>query len=107
MKKKSRSAFELRNLVRPALASLDQGEGVAAEQVFKRLEAKYAAMAGAEMGPSKSRTVSELRRLVEEGIASGASLDAEPVFVRLRAKYGSVSKRKRGTKRRGSSTAKR
>ena len=36
---------ELRKLVLPALASLDRGEGVPAEHVFKRLEAKYAAMA--------------------------------------------------------------
>ncbi len=28
-----------------------------------------------------------LRRLVQEGIASGPSIDAEIVFVRLRAKY--------------------
>jgi antitoxin ParD1/3/4 len=35
---------ELRKLVRPALASLDRGEGVPADDVFARLKAKYAAM---------------------------------------------------------------
>jgi antitoxin ParD1/3/4 len=34
----------------------------------------------------------ELRRLVQEGIESGPSLDAETVFARLRAKYGSKKK---------------
>ena len=29
----------------------------------------------------------ELRRLVEEGVASGASVEAEPVFTRLLQKY--------------------
>ncbi|MGD0190604.1 MAG: type II toxin-antitoxin system ParD family antitoxin [Rhizomicrobium sp.] len=36
---------ELRRLVQEGIASLDRGEGIPAEQVFKRLEAKYSAMA--------------------------------------------------------------
>ena len=32
----------------------------------------------------------ELRRLVEEGVASGASVEAEPVFTRLRQKYDAL-----------------
>ena len=35
---------ELRRLVREGIASLDRGEGIPAEQVFKRLKAKYSAM---------------------------------------------------------------
>ena len=33
--------------------------------------------------------VEDLRRLVQEGIDSGPSIDAETVFARLRAKYAS------------------
>jgi antitoxin ParD1/3/4 len=36
---------ELRRLVQEGIASLDRGEGIPAEQVFKRLRAKYSAMA--------------------------------------------------------------
>jgi antitoxin ParD1/3/4 len=32
--------------------------------------------------------IDELRRLVQEGIDSGPSVDADAVFARLRAKYG-------------------
>jgi antitoxin ParD1/3/4 len=35
----------------------------------------------------ESLDVEELRRLVQEGIDSGPSIDAETVFARLRAKY--------------------
>ena len=35
----------------------------------------------------------ELRRLVQEGISSGPSVDAELVFSRLRAKYAAMSDR--------------
>jgi len=36
--------------------------------------------------------IEDLRRLVEEGIASGPSVDAESVFARLRAKYTKIAK---------------
>jgi antitoxin ParD1/3/4 len=36
---------EFRKRLRDAIASLDRGEGIPAEKVFARLEAKYAAMA--------------------------------------------------------------
>ena len=39
---------EFRKRLRDAMDSLDRGEGIPAEQVFARLEAKYAAMAKAQ-----------------------------------------------------------
>lgn len=36
----------------------------------------------------------ELRRLIQEGIDSGPSVDAEMVFSRLRAKYAAMSNKK-------------
>ncbi len=36
---------DLRQLVAPALEALDRGEGIPAEEVFRRLKAKYATLA--------------------------------------------------------------
>ncbi len=37
-----------------------------------------------------SLEIDELRRMVNEGVASGPSIDAGTVFARLRAKYGAM-----------------
>jgi antitoxin ParD1/3/4 len=91
---------ELRKLVLPALASLDRGEGIPAEQVFDRLKSKYEKMVAAKARLSKSKTDVDLRRLVEEGLASGPSLDVEEVFSRLSNKLATGSKKARATKKR-------
>jgi antitoxin ParD1/3/4 len=54
MKTRELSPEELKELIRPALASLDRGEGVPADEVFKRLKAKYKRMAAMKSRKSES-----------------------------------------------------
>ena len=65
-------------------AAVEQGEYATTSEVIRealrdwRLKRKVEAL-----------DVEDLRRLVQEGIDSGPSIDAETVFARLRAKYAS------------------
>jgi hypothetical protein len=53
MKKSDLSPEELKELILPAIASLDRGEGIPAEEVFKCLEARYRRMAAMTSRKSK------------------------------------------------------
>ena len=46
---------DLRRMVKVGLDQLDRGEGIPAEQVFDRLEKKYAAMARAQQTKKRKR----------------------------------------------------
>jgi antitoxin ParD1/3/4 len=67
--------------------AVEQGEYATTSEVIRdalrdwRLKRKVEAM-----------EIVELRRLVDDGIASGPSVDAENVFARLLAKYGGQPK---------------
>ncbi|HEX5320121.1 MAG TPA: type II toxin-antitoxin system ParD family antitoxin [Stellaceae bacterium] len=70
--------------VREAVAS--GGYASVSEVVEDALRSWQAERQGDEMD------IEELRRLVQEGIDSGPSVDGEAVFARLRAKYARMAK---------------
>jgi hypothetical protein len=53
MKAGEHSSEELKELILPAIASLDRGKGIPAEEVFKCLEARYRRMAAMTSRKSK------------------------------------------------------
>ena len=77
-----------RDMISDVKAAVDQGEYATTSEVIRdalrdwRLKRKVEAL-----------DVEDLRRLIQEGIDSGPSVDAETVFARLRAKYAPKKKR--------------
>jgi antitoxin ParD1/3/4 len=50
------STADLKKKIAEGIASLDRGEGIPAEEVFSRLEAKYAAMAKARKKAKRAKS---------------------------------------------------
>ena len=78
------------DMVADVKAAVAQGEYATTSEVIRdalrdwRLKRKVEAL-----------DIEDLRRLVQEGISSGPSVDAETVFARLRAKYSAKAASKK------------
>jgi antitoxin ParD1/3/4 len=76
---------EMANLLREAV---DSGEYASASEVVRD-----ALRAWTRKRKLETLELSELRRLVREGMESGPAVDAEPVLSHLEAKYAAMRKR--------------
>jgi antitoxin ParD1/3/4 len=77
--------YEMINDVRNAVAS---GEYASASEVIRD-----ALRAWRHKRETASIDLEEMRRLIQEGIDSGPSIDADHIFARLRAKYAGMTEK--------------
>ena len=96
-----------RDMVADIKDAIDRGQYATASEVMRDAMRDWQRKQKAPLGPAMPGTVAELRKMIQEGIDSGPSLDPKLVLARLKAKYGGQANGQTKTRKAGQSRSKR
>jgi len=96
-----------RDMVEDIKEAIDRGQFATASEVMRDAMRDWQRKQKAADGPAMPRTVEELRKMIQEGIDSGPSLDPKLVLARLKAKYGGQANERTKTRKAGKARSKR